>query len=103
MPPDGKPFPVRAGLPLSESEDAAATRKLDRHRLRRKSTPRRFEARLFGSMLPYVSDPKARVDAKNRDFIRFEQVDKKQEYRLAEARDGEQLDTALRIPNGGLG
>jgi len=54
-------------------------------------------------MLPYVSDPKARVDAKNRDFIRFEQVDKKQEYRLAEADDAEQFDTTFRIRTCDLG
>jgi isopenicillin N synthase-like dioxygenase len=42
-----------------------------------------------------VSDP--RVDAKNRDFIRFEQVEKDQEYRLAESEQAEQFDEDFRI------
>jgi isopenicillin N synthase-like dioxygenase len=50
-----------------------------------------------------VSDPKARIDAKNRDFIRFEQVEKPQEYRLAEAEEAEQFDTSFRIRTCDLG
>ena len=44
-----------------------------------------------------MADPKARIDAKNRDFIQFEQVDKEQEYRLAEADEAEQFDETFRI------
>jgi isopenicillin N synthase-like dioxygenase len=54
-------------------------------------------------MLRGVSDPKARVDARNRDFIRFEQVEKKQEYRLAEAEEAEQFDSTFRIRTCDLG
>ncbi len=42
------------------------------------------------------SDPK-RTDTKNRDFARFEQVEKNQEYRLAEAAGAEQFDEQFRI------
>ena len=38
-----------------------------------------------------------RVDAKNQDFARFEQVKKEQEYRLAEAEEQEQFDSDFRI------
>ncbi len=41
--------------------------------------------------------PSKRIDAKNQDFIRFDQVEKKQEYRLAEAEDAEQFDETFRI------
>ena len=44
-----------------------------------------------------MPDEKPRVDAKNRDFIRFEQVDKDQVYRLAEAAESEQFDETFRI------
>jgi len=50
-----------------------------------------------------VSDAKVRVDAKNRDFIRFEQVEKEQEYRLAEADQAEQFDEEFRIRTCDLG
>jgi len=52
---------------------------------------------------PIVSDSKVRVDAKNRDFIRFEQVEKGQEYRLAEADQAEQFDEEFRIRTCDLG
>src|SRR5262252_7526398 len=65
--------------------------------------PSRIELLRFGSMLRDVSDPKARVDAKNQDFIRFEQVEKKQEYRLAEAEEAEQFDSTFRIRTCDLG
>jgi isopenicillin N synthase-like dioxygenase len=41
-------------------------------------------------------DPK-RTDAKNKDFARFEQVKKQQEYRLAEASGAEQFDEEFQI------
>jgi isopenicillin N synthase-like dioxygenase len=44
-----------------------------------------------------VADPNARIDAKNRDFARFEQVKKEQEYRLAEAEAAEQFDEDFRV------
>ncbi|HEV2064045.1 MAG TPA: 2-oxoglutarate and iron-dependent oxygenase domain-containing protein [Thermoanaerobaculia bacterium] len=45
-----------------------------------------------------MHDPdQKRIDATNRDFIRFDQVDKKQDYRLAEAGGGEQFDEDFRI------
>ena len=50
-----------------------------------------------------MSDAKVRVDAKNRDFIRFEQVEKEQEYRLAEADQAEQFDEEFRIRTCDLG
>ena len=37
------------------------------------------------------------IDAKNQDFIRFDQVNKLQEYRLAEAEDRESFDEAYQI------
>src|SRR5215475_3420883 len=39
MPPDRKPFAARVRRPLSEAENSATTRKLDRHRLAGKCTP----------------------------------------------------------------
>jgi len=50
-----------------------------------------------------VADPEARIDAKNRDFARFEQVKKEQEYRLAEAEAAEQFDEDFRIRTCDLG
>jgi isopenicillin N synthase-like dioxygenase len=50
-----------------------------------------------------MSDRKDRVDAENRDFIRFEQVDKEQVYRLAEAAEAEQFDETFRIRTCDLG
>jgi len=50
-----------------------------------------------------MSDWKDRVDAENRDFIRFEQVDKDQVYRLAEAAEAEQFDDSFRIRTCDLG
>jgi len=50
-----------------------------------------------------VADPNARIDAKNRDFARFEQVKKEQEYRLAEAEEAEQFDEDFRIRTCDLG
>jgi isopenicillin N synthase-like dioxygenase len=50
-----------------------------------------------------VADPNARIDAKNRDFARFEQVKKEQEYRLAEAEAAEQFDEDFRIRTCDLG
>jgi isopenicillin N synthase-like dioxygenase len=50
-----------------------------------------------------VADPNARIDAKNRDFARFEQVKKDQEYRLAEAEAAEQFDEDFRIRTCDLG
>jgi isopenicillin N synthase-like dioxygenase len=45
-----------------------------------------------------VADRKVqRVDAKNQDFIRFDQVNKRQEYRLAEAEDVESFDETYQI------
>ena len=37
------------------------------------------------------------IEATNQEFIRFDQVEKKQEYRLAEAPDAEQFDETFRI------
>ncbi len=37
------------------------------------------------------------IDAKNRDFIRYDQVEKKQEYRLAESDGGEEFDETYRV------
>lgn len=44
-----------------------------------------------------MPDSKPRIDAKNRDFIRFDQVQKPQDYRLAEAAGAEQFDEDFRI------
>ncbi len=45
-----------------------------------------------------VADRKVQgIDAKNQDFIRFDQVNKRQEYRLAEAEDRETFDEAYQI------
>src|SRR5215467_14383254 len=45
-----------------------------------------------------VADRKVQgIDAKNQDFIRYDQVHKRQEYRLAEADDNEAFDEAYRI------
>jgi len=45
-----------------------------------------------------VTDRKAQgIDAKNRDFIRYDQVEKTQEYRLAEADGGEEFDETYRV------
>jgi len=45
-----------------------------------------------------VADRKVQgIDAKNQDFIRFDQVNKRQEYRLAEAEDRESFDEAYQI------
>jgi hypothetical protein len=45
-----------------------------------------------------VADSKVHgIDAKNQDFIRFDQVNKQQEYRLAEAEDRESFDEAYQI------
>jgi len=45
-----------------------------------------------------VADRKVQgIDAKNQDFIRFDQVNKRQEYRLAEAEDAESFDDAYQI------
>ena len=41
--------------------------------------------------------PKSGVDAKNREFLRFDQVEKRQEYRLAEAAGEEEFDSDFRI------
>jgi isopenicillin N synthase-like dioxygenase len=44
-----------------------------------------------------------RIDARNRDFIRFDQVEKKQDYRLAEAANQEEFDEDYRIKTVDLG
>ncbi len=43
------------------------------------------------------------IDATNQAFIRFDQVEKKQEYRLAEAEQGEQFDESYRIKTCDIG
>ena len=43
------------------------------------------------------------IDAKNQDFIRYDQVNKRQEYRLAEADDRESFDEAYRIKSVDVG
>jgi len=43
------------------------------------------------------------IDAKNQDFIRYDQVHKRQEYRLAEADDAESFDEAYRISTVDIG
>ena len=45
-----------------------------------------------------MTDPKSHgIEATNREFVRFDQVEKKQEYRLAEARDAEPFDEGFTI------
>jgi isopenicillin N synthase-like dioxygenase len=45
-----------------------------------------------------MTDPKSHgIGATNQEFVRFDQVEKKQEYRLAEAREAEQFDEAFTI------
>ena len=43
------------------------------------------------------------IDAKNQDFIRFDQVNKRQEYRLAEADNAESFDEAYQIKTVNIG
>jgi isopenicillin N synthase-like dioxygenase len=43
------------------------------------------------------------IDAKNQDFIRYDQVNKRQEYRLAEADDRESFDEGYRIKSVDMG
>src|SRR5215471_9201852 len=51
-----------------------------------------------------VADRKVQgIDAKNQDFIRFDQVNKQQEYRLAEAEDRESFDEAYQIKTVDIG
>src|SRR5258707_15447914 len=51
-----------------------------------------------------VADSKVQgVDAKNQDFIRFDQVNKRQEYRLAEAEDLESFDETYQIKTVDIG
>src|ERR1700738_232839 len=51
-----------------------------------------------------VADRKVQgVDAKNQDFIRFDQVNKRQEYRLAEAEDLESFDETYQIKTVDIG
>ncbi len=51
-----------------------------------------------------MSERKAQgIDAKNRDFIRYDQVEKNQEYRLAEADHGEAFDETYRIKTCDIG
>src|SRR5262249_25088426 len=51
-----------------------------------------------------VADRKVQgIDAKNQDFIRFDQVNKRQEYRLAEAEDRESFDETYQIKTVDIG
>ena len=51
-----------------------------------------------------VADRKVQgIDAKNQDFIRFDQVNKRQEYRLAEADGGEAFDETYQIKTVDIG
>ncbi len=51
-----------------------------------------------------VADSKVQgIDAKNQDFIRFDQVNKQQEYRLAEAEDRESFDEGYQIKTVDIG
>ncbi len=51
-----------------------------------------------------VADRKVQgIDAKNQDFIRFDQVGKRQEYRLAEAEDAESFDDTYQIKTVDIG
>jgi isopenicillin N synthase-like dioxygenase len=51
-----------------------------------------------------VADRKVQgIDAKNQDFIRFDQVNKRQEYRLAEAENGESFDETYQIKKVDIG
>src|SRR5215831_5801980 len=51
-----------------------------------------------------VADRKVQgIDAKNQDFIRFDQVNKRQEYRLAEAENAESFDEKYQIKTVNIG
>src|SRR5690242_4926928 len=63
-------------------------------------------ARLIRGILRSMSSKQDGIDARNRDFVRYEQVDKKQDYRLAEATGAqavEEFDEEFRIRTCDLG